>query len=308
MAYRKSLNNVYMLDTRMFDFPEYMSCFLIKGSSLAMIDTGMPNQTAAVLAEIKNHGFDVADITHIFITHCEHPDHAGNIAEILERAPRAKVYINPTGLKNLVDPSIQERERDRTLPAVMAARFGKTKPTARERIELVADGQVFDLGDDVRLRVRFTGAHQPSGMILFDEKNQSLFLSDLGGIFCEDCGYHLHLFPPDSNFFVEYDEMKHLAELPLRHLYLGHFGIIEDAPAHIRRVLKRMDEMLEIGHKCLAAGQKEKIAELVQEKNALEAAKLLQRAARELHDYAAREHIPPQAKNFANLFLKRFAN
>ena len=101
MAFKKSLNNVYVLDTRMFDFPDYMSCFLIQGKSLAMVDTGMPNQTAAILGDIKQHGFDVADITHVFVTHCEHPDHAGNVAEILARAPKAKVYINPIGLKNV---------------------------------------------------------------------------------------------------------------------------------------------------------------------------------------------------------------
>lgn len=290
----------------MFDFPEYMSCYLVEGETLALVDTGLPNQLDAVLSGIKEHGFSVEDISHIFITHCEHPDHAGNIAPILEMAPQAKVYINPIGLNNLLDPSIQDRARKATLSEKMYKRFGTTKPVPRDRIVLLEDQAVMDLGNDVRLKFSFTKAHQPSGYVIFDEKNNGLFISDLGGNYFDDCGYHLNLHPPDSDFFTEYEDLKKLIQMPISYLYLGHFGILENASQHIERTLKRMAEMIDIGKKCLAEGQKEKIAEIIHTRNQEEAKKLLKTRSGELYEYAINEHIPPQAKNFARLFLDQY--
>ena len=91
MKFLNKYNNISVIDTNMFDFPHYMSAYLIKGDELAMVDTGLPNQTEKVVSEIKSHGFEVSDIKYIFLTHCEHPDHAGNTAPLLEMAPGAKV-------------------------------------------------------------------------------------------------------------------------------------------------------------------------------------------------------------------------
>ena len=114
--FKMQLNNVYAIDSMMFGYPHYASCYLIKGKELAMVDTGMPERLDDVLAGIKAHGFNVEDISKIFVTHCEHPDHSGNVASILELAPDARVYCNPIGEKNLLDPGIQHRERMKTLP------------------------------------------------------------------------------------------------------------------------------------------------------------------------------------------------
>ena len=306
MPFKTQWNNVYCIDTQMFGFPEYMSCYLVKGKELALVDTGMADKLDYVLAGIKGHGFSVEDITHIFVTHCEHPDHSGNAGSIVELAPKAKVYVNPVGLKNLLDPSIQHRERMATLPEKMWKRFQLPKPTPRDRIVLLEDGQVINLGDDVKLKFVFTPAHQPSGYIIFDLKNNGLFINDLGGIYFDDCGYHLILHPPGSGFFYEYEYLRKLIQNPPAYLYLGHYGIVENGPEHIQRALTRMEWMIETGKKCLADGHKEQIAVLINARNQLEADKLLKRGDMELYDYASIEHIPPQAQNFAGIFLDQF--
>ena len=45
----------------------------------------------------------------------------------------------------------------------MARRFAEMEPVPRERINAFNDGDVFDLGDGVRLRGVFTPGHQPGG-------------------------------------------------------------------------------------------------------------------------------------------------
>jgi len=306
MSFKMQLNNVYAIDSQMFGYPHYASCYLIKGKKLAMVDTGMPEHLNDVLAGIKSYGFNVEDITHVFVTHCEHPDHSGNVASILELAPNAKAYCGPVGKKNLLDPGIQARERMKTLPPEMAARFVIPKPTPEEKIVCVEDGQIFDLGDDVKLKVKITPFHQPSGLVIYDLKNNGLFGNDLTGNYFADCGYHIPLHPPGSQFFVEYEYLKEIVKDPPAHLYLGHFGIIEDAPTHFRNTLKHMEWMIAQGEKCLAEGHPEKIADVIRERNLKSAENLLKRGDRKLYDYATIEHIPPQAQTFAEIFLAKY--
>ena len=68
MSLLKRLNNIYVIDTKMCGFDHYQSSYLVEGKELALIDTGLPNQIEAVRAGIKEHGFSVSDISHIFVT------------------------------------------------------------------------------------------------------------------------------------------------------------------------------------------------------------------------------------------------
>ena len=83
MIITERLNNVYVIDTKMFGFDHYNSAFLVAGKEIALIDTGLPDRFEDLRAGIKMHGFSISDISYIFVTHCEHPDHAGNVAPLL---------------------------------------------------------------------------------------------------------------------------------------------------------------------------------------------------------------------------------
>jgi hypothetical protein len=67
-----------------------------------------------------------------------------------------------------------------------------------------------------------------------------------------------------------------------------------------------MEWMIETGKKYLAEGHPEKIADLIQARNHQETEKLMKRGDKELYEYASLELIPPQARNFAKIFLNKF--
>lgn len=304
MDFLSKHKNVSVIDTHMFDFPQYMSAYLIEGNELAMIDTGLPNQTDAVVAEIEEQGYKVSDISYIFVTHCEHPDHAGNVAPLLEMAPKAKVYINPVGLQWLLEPEIEAAARASALSAKMATRFGIQAPVPRDRIEFLSDGDVIDLGNDTRLKIMFTSAHQPSGYVLLDEKNSGIFISDLAGNYFPDTDYCLNLHPPRSDFFQEMDDLKKILDLPIEVSYHGHFGIVDHPKKHITRTLKKMQTMIDTGKRCIDNGTPNEIASIIDAMNKKEAEKLIELRGKDLYDYAINEHIPPQARNFQELFIR----
>jgi len=150
--YAKRADNVYMIDTRMFGFDRFQSSYIVAGKEVALIDTGVPTSLETVRAAIKEHGFAIEDISYIFVTHCEHPDHSGNVGMLLKENPQAKVYIHPIGAEYLTAPSIEAAKRKANLSVQMAARFGEMVPVPPPRIEHLSDGDTFDLGNGERLR------------------------------------------------------------------------------------------------------------------------------------------------------------
>jgi glyoxylase-like metal-dependent hydrolase (beta-lactamase superfamily II) len=301
VGFLESLDNIYVIDTKMWGFDHYNAAYLVKGKELALIDTGLPNQTETVRAAIKAHGVSISDISYIFVTHCEHTDHSGNVAPFLRESPRAKVYINPVGLEYLTDPSIDNAKRKERLAPEQLARFAKAEmePVPPSRIEYLNDGDVFDLGNGEKLRIIFAPGHQPSGIVILEERHMGLFINDLAGIYLSDADAHYPLNPFRSDIKQSIESLQKVIDLPVANLYLGHYGICEKPKQIMARALNNMNQLLDIGIKCMAEGEPESIANEVCEMIMSEFEKVRLVRGEALYQYAARDHIPAQAKLFA---------
>ena len=97
MAYKylERADNVYLVDTHMFGFPHFNAAYIVAGREVALIDTGAPLSAEIVRNAIKKHGFSIQDISHIFVTHCEHPDHSGNVGRFITENTRATRCSSP---------------------------------------------------------------------------------------------------------------------------------------------------------------------------------------------------------------------
>lgn len=305
MSFVERLDNIYAVDAKMFGFDHYLSIYLVKGSEIALIDTGLPPQIEAVRAGIKAHGFSVSDISYIFITH-SHPDHCGNVAPLLRESPKAKVYIHPLGSEELIDPSIDSARRKQVLPPKMAARFGEMEPVPQSRIQHLNDGDVFDLGNGEKLKIIFAPGHQSSGIVIFEQKNKGLFINDLVGNYLADAGAHYPLNPPGSDHQQAIQSLKKLMELPIANLYLGHYGIIREGPKQVMaRAIDKMQQLLDIGTEYMREGKPESIAGKVYETILPELEKLRPIRGEVLYQYATQEHVSAQVKLFAKYCQER---
>jgi len=95
MQYVDTIDNINLIDTKMFGFDNYNAAYLVKGKELVLIDTGLPNQYHSLVHGIEKHGFSVKDISLVFVTHCGHPDHSGNVGYLIKDNPRIKIYVHP---------------------------------------------------------------------------------------------------------------------------------------------------------------------------------------------------------------------
>ena len=304
--YIEQAGNVYLIDTKMFGFEQFQSCFLIKGSEITLVDTGVPASIEVVRKELKKHNVAPKDISHIFISHCEHPDHSGNAGLFLQENNRATVYINPIGMEYLVKPEIEAAQRNAILPPEMAARFGEMAPVPEDRIRCLNDGEVIDIGDGQTLKAVFTPGHQPSGMVLYDEKNQSLFINDLIGQYFADADFSLILTPKRSDLEKYMASLNKIKDLPLKTLFLGHFGICNKPAEVIGRALRLMQEILDIGAECMKKGKPEEIAPRVRAFAVPELAKLRKVRGESLYQYMRDELVASCSEAFSTYYQDLF--
>ena len=304
MDFEMQVDNVYVIDTNMFGFPHYQSSYLIEGKKIALIDTGLPSQLDAVRSGINKHGFSISDISKIFLTHCEHPDHAGNVGTFVKENPNIEVYINPVGLEYLTNPSIENENRKRVMLPQMAARFGEQLPVSCSQIRFLKDGEVFDMGNKVKLKVKFAPGHQPSGLIIFEEKNKGLFINDLVGNYLADADFSLILTPPRSDVIKTRETLINLINMPITRLYLGHYGISNNPRAVIQRALDGIQRIMDIAEQCVREGKPEQIEPRVLASKMPELEKLRKTRGETLYEYIRDELITHHSTYFAQYYLK----
>jgi glyoxylase-like metal-dependent hydrolase (beta-lactamase superfamily II) len=303
MKFMERFNNIYVIDTKMFGFERYMSAYLIKGKELVLIDTGEPNQLETVRAGIKVHGFSASDISKIFITHA-HQDHAGNVGPLLRESPQAKVYAHPAAEQRLIDPA-GINWGARFSPEILARRKD-IEPVPPSRIQYLKDGDVFDIGDGEKLKIIFAPGHQPSGLVIWEEKNKGLFINDLVGNCFMDAGAQYTLNSLDSDNIQALETLKKLVTLPVNVLYLGHYGICDKPKEVMEKAIKNLENLIAIGQKYVSECKPEVIAEKVLEAILPELEKLRKVRGEELYQYTIKEHVPFQSKLYAKYCQERF--
>src|SRR5919199_6812071 len=144
--------------------------YLVRGAGLALIDSGAADSPAmAVEPALRELGLGWSDLDYLLNTH-GHPDHAGGNGEVKAAAPRATIGLHPADehlaagpeahLRSRTDASALLRllGREDLIPereAVLRQVIGNAVGVDRE----LAEGDVIDLGQDVRLTVVHTPGH-----------------------------------------------------------------------------------------------------------------------------------------------------
>ena len=304
MSYFEQLNNIYCIDGKMRGFDKYMSLYVVKGKEIALVDTGERMRFEQVKAQIEALGIALSDISYIFVTH-GHQDHLGNAAPLLREMPNAKVYAHPACKQRLTDPGSIDWKAIFS-PGTMARITMEMEPVPENRIVYVKDGDTFDLGDGEVLRVKYTAGHQPTGMILFESKNNGVFINDLVGNCFLDADSQYILNTRNSDNMVSLATLQEVMKTPPAYLYMGHYGITDKVSYVLNRAIKQLEDQLEIGRKFTSEGKPELITEKIMEYVQPELEKLRKVRGEEVYKYAAVDHLPFQSKVYAEYCEKRF--
>ncbi len=302
--YMEQLENVYLIDTNFFGFPCWNAAYLIKGKEkTVLIDTGDANTVEDTKRELARYGVTIQDIDYIFVTHCEHPDHSGNVGAFARENPNIKVFINPVGEEYLTHPEIEAAERMRVCPPGMGDRFGTMTPLDPAQIYYLKDGEEIDIGDGDSLTVTFTPGHQPSGMIIHKKQGNILFINDLAGVYCSDCGLTMILSPDKSNAYDALHYLEKIQDNAYDWLALGHFGFHNNPRRIIQCAIARIEQMLGMAKELDEAGKLDELrAQMMKYIVAPELEKIRRLREEDFYLYFRNELGPNLCNGFARFY------
>jgi glyoxylase-like metal-dependent hydrolase (beta-lactamase superfamily II) len=229
---------VIPLDLKFLNRKNTIAAFLIPyDGGAALVETGPQSTVKELSFQLLQHGFKPEDITHVLLTHI-HLDHAGAAGWLALNG--AKIFVHPVGVPHLKNPEKLLVSAKRIYGDKMDFLWGEFLPVPENKLFAVQDNEKINVGD-----ISFTAIHTPGHAEhhiswLMDE---TCFSGDIGGVRMPGSLYvRLPLVPPELNFVKWRASISHLGEIGFSNIAPTHFGIFNDAKAHLTRTIQIIDE------------------------------------------------------------------
>ena len=230
---------VHIIDTQHTGERGTVGCFVLasrQDDSFLMVESGPGSTLDTVLAGIERAGFAPEQLAALLVTHI-HLDHAGAAGALLERAPKARLYVHERGAKHMADPSRLLESAKRIYQDDMEYLWGDMLPVPQERIvALSGDEELEILGH--RIQVTYTPGHA-SHQVAYYFNEDVLFTGDAAGAKVPNSNVVRPTLPPPEVNLELYDEsLERLASLGARRLMLTHFGEVMHPQKHFAEIAK----------------------------------------------------------------------
>jgi glyoxylase-like metal-dependent hydrolase (beta-lactamase superfamily II) len=156
-----------------------VSYLLTDGDDLTLIETGPATTMDTLLAGVRAAGFDPDQITRLIVTHI-HLDHAGGAGSLIQRLPRARLFVHRVGAPHMVDPSKLLSSATRIFEEDMERLWGEILPVPEDRVVVLDDEATLRVGDRV-LEALHTPGHASHHLAFHDAERGVIFTGDVAG-------------------------------------------------------------------------------------------------------------------------------
>ncbi|MBA3947812.1 MAG: MBL fold metallo-hydrolase [Herpetosiphonaceae bacterium] len=229
-------DHISYLDNGLLGAAGFGSTYLVRGTELAIVETGTSLCAPDVLAGLAQLGVRPTDIRHIVLTHV-HMDHAGGAGTLARQMPDANVYLHSLTIPHLIDPSKLLASAARALGALFPA-HGTLEPLASDRL-YPAEELRLDLGHDVVLQAIYTPGHSPDHLSYLDLASGAFFTGDAVGVDLPVYRYLGPVTPPPAiDVDLQQRTFEQLLELPIKQLLFSHFGPAQADPHSVIEQLR----------------------------------------------------------------------
>jgi glyoxylase-like metal-dependent hydrolase (beta-lactamase superfamily II) len=221
-------NDVFMIDTRMGGYEGITASYLIRGSKPCLIETGTARSAPIVMGQLAALGIAPGDLATIVVTHI-HLDHAGGVGDLAQLFPRAQVAVHEKGARHLADPTRLVASAHRVFGEAMDRLFGDLLPTPVERITVLGDTGVIDLGDGRSLTTFHNPGHASHHVGLVDSLTRDLYTGDAAGVYIpETAEVRPSTPPPDFDLALTLDSLQVMSQVGASRLLFSHYGPVTD--------------------------------------------------------------------------------
>src|SRR4030042_6017428 len=144
-------DHIYLIDAETAGIKNFIASYIIKGSKVAMVETGPTSSVPNLLAGLEQLNVKLEDIAYVAVSHI-HLDHGGGVGTLLKHLPNAKVVVHQRGAQHLANPERLWQQSQEVLGRITDL-YGEPEPVPVEKIVPVTDRMAFDLGNNVTLQV-----------------------------------------------------------------------------------------------------------------------------------------------------------
>lgn len=216
-----------------------IAAYLIPYSKGAiLVETGPCSTINNLIAGIQLHGYQVPDITDVFLTHI-HLDHAGAAGWWAKHG--ARIHVHEVGAPHLINPEKLLASAGRLYGGMMDTLWGEFDPVLEANLSIMHDREVAQVGELSILALNVPGhaSHHLAYLV-----GNACFSGDIGGIRLNTHQYlSLPMPPPDFHLEKWRASIHHIQKYrPLR-IVPTHFGVYSDASWHLQAVLDELDEV-----------------------------------------------------------------
>lgn len=232
------IHPILPLDLNFQNTSQAIASFAIPYSGgVVLVDLGPASTLAALESGLRAYGLGFEQVTHALITHI-HLDHVGAAGELARRG--ARVLVHPRGAPHLLAPAKLMASATRLYGEQMDELWGEFRPLPPESLIEVRDGESIQIGE-----LHFTALHTPG-----HADHHVAYLLD-GVAFCGDVGgvrlpgplyLRLPFVPPETHLEKWAHSLERIRASGARSIALSHFGLYDDAPAHLTLGLRLLEE------------------------------------------------------------------
>jgi len=230
-------NSIHTLDLNFMGVAGTIAAYLIPHKHGAiLIETG-PGATLEALREsLRPHGYELADISDVLLTHI-HLDHAG-AAGALSRLG-ANVYVHHVGFPHMLNPDKLLASAARIYGEMMDELWGEMLPVESDRLIALQNG------DDVEIEGLYFHAIDTPGHAnhhLAYKHQDICFSGDIGGVRLYGLDHlQLPMPPPELHLGKWRESLSRIAAEEFSYIAPTHFGIYDDVDHHLFRITKTLD-------------------------------------------------------------------
>ncbi|MFQ6080761.1 MAG: MBL fold metallo-hydrolase [Candidatus Bathyarchaeia archaeon] len=231
--YSRELNEfTYLIDLKPMGIESFIATYVLKGSKIAMVETGPTSSVKNLLAGLREMGMRTKEIDYVAVSHV-HMDHAGGAGTLLRHLPNARLLVHARGAPHLVKPEKIWRQAKQVLGEI-AEMYGEIQPVPKERIIAATDGMVIDLGEGIELKVLETLGHASHHLSFHESLGGGIFPGDAAGIYLNKFNVVIPTTPAPFHLEMALSSLDKLIKMAPKTLYYTHFGQASDTIKRMR--------------------------------------------------------------------------
>ena len=208
--------DLFLIDHKFQGVPGTIASYLlVDGDDLTLIETGPATTMETLLAGVQAAGFDPDQITRLIVTHI-HLDHAGAAGSLIQRLPRARLFVHRVGAPHMIDPSKLLASATRIFQEDMEQLWGEILPVPEERVVILDDESTLRIGGRV-LKALYTPGHASHHLAYYDAESGVIFTGDVAGARLSEAEYlRPPTLPPEVDLTLWRQSITRLRSLQAR--------------------------------------------------------------------------------------------